>query len=261
MTITISGTSGVTTPAVVFSGDSTTQTSAAVTTPNVQTFNSSGTWTKPSGGFSMCLIQLWGGGGGAGRVSSNSGYYTNNAGSGGGGAYNEIVVPLSYLASSVSITVGSGGAGATTAAYGASGGDSSVPFATAYNGKTSISANGGSGGSGGSGGFQLVCGTGGFPSGIGLPNEGMGFAYTDIYGGNNGGPYNGFYGGGGGGGGSSVFGGGGGGGGTSGRAGNGGLTQATPTSGAQPGGGGGASTSLNVTGGSGGAGQVVITCW
>jgi hypothetical protein len=53
---------------------------------NVQTFNSTGTWTKPSGGQTMARVQIWGGGGGGSRN-----------GGGGGGAYQEVTVPLSQL--------------------------------------------------------------------------------------------------------------------------------------------------------------------
>jgi hypothetical protein len=36
-------------------------------TSNVQTFSSTGTWTKAPGNFSMVRVQMWGGGGGRGR--------------------------------------------------------------------------------------------------------------------------------------------------------------------------------------------------
>ena len=121
MAITTSGTS------ITFN-DSTTQTTA-YQAPNVQTFNSSGTWTKPTG-YSMARIDIWAGGGGGNRSGSN-----NATGSGGGGGYATVTVPISYLGSSVSITVGSGGAGGTTNnAAAASGGTSSVPLTTAWNG-------------------------------------------------------------------------------------------------------------------------------
>mgnify|MGYP003343645450 CR=1 FL=1 len=77
MAITTSGTS------ITFN-DSTTQTTA-YQAPNVQTFNSSGTWTKPTG-YSMARIDIWAGGGGGNRSGSN-----NATGSGGGGAgYNTV---------------------------------------------------------------------------------------------------------------------------------------------------------------------------
>lgn len=106
---------------------------------NVQTFNSTGVWTKPGNGQTMARIQVWGGGGGGGR------YYSGvPPTSGAGGGYMEITVPLSYLAATVTAVVGSGGAGATTSAqYGGAGGSSSFPLSTSVNGLTSITATGG----------------------------------------------------------------------------------------------------------------------
>jgi hypothetical protein len=71
-------------------------------TVDVQTFNSTGTWTKPSGGQTMAYIRVWGGGGGG----------HNYIWAGGGGGYNEVIVPLSYLAATATATIGAGGAGA-----------------------------------------------------------------------------------------------------------------------------------------------------
>ena len=89
----------------------------AIAPVDVATFNSSGTWTKPTGGQTMAEIQVWGAGGGGGNRTGG-----NIGGGGGGGGYNTAIVPLSYLASSVSITVGTGGAAEST------GGTSSVPL-------------------------------------------------------------------------------------------------------------------------------------
>ena len=125
--------------------------------PNVQQFDSSGTWTKPTG-YSMAFIQVWAGGGGGGKSAS-----ANDTSGGGGGEYSQFTVPLSYLASSVSITVGTGGAGSTTAGnfYGATGGNSSVPLATAFGGVSTVIAYGGTGGANtnfgpGSGGGTII---------------------------------------------------------------------------------------------------------
>jgi hypothetical protein len=108
---------------------------------NTQTFDSSGTWTKPSAG-NQARIQVWGGGGGGGRANSGGGVGSG----GGGGAYNEITVPLSYLAASVSITVGAGGAGATSQGIGGAGGRTFVPIANYPNGSIDLNAFGGAGG-------------------------------------------------------------------------------------------------------------------
>jgi len=209
------------------------------------TFNSSGTWTKPSGGQTMALIQVWGGGGGGGNY--NGGGY--GAG-GGGGGYNEVTVPISYLASSVSITVGTGGAAKSV------GGTSSVPLTTALpNGRSTIQAFGGGGadaiGSQAQGGSALSAGSiasAGSPScdfvGGGGGSGGQ-TGFSALYGGGGGGGADGSLAGG-----ASVYGGAGG---TGSSSGNGGA-------GTAPGGGGGGGLSNN-SGGAGAAGRVVITCW
>lgn len=265
---TATGSVKATATGVIFP-DSTTQATAAPASVDVQTFNSTATWTKPSGGYRMARIQVWGGGGGGARAST-----ANAAPPGGGGAYNEVTVPLSYLAASFTATVGSGGAGATSTNSGATGGQSSVPLATAVNGRTTIDAYGGGGGgvgggSGGGGGGQLSAGLSGLvgtpgspiiyvsggPFGIGSDNSAMAAG--------------GFWNGGGGGGSSaydganSIFGGGGGAstGRTAGTSLYGGAGGTNSANGTQPGGGGGSSTTANVNGGNGGAGRIIITCW
>jgi len=243
----------------ILTSNGTTWTSAASAgagAADVQTFTSTGTWTKPSG-KSMAKIQLWGGGGGG----------TGNGG-GGGGAYNEVTVPISYLAATVTATVG--GFGAAGGTNGSPGGTSSFALATAVNGRSTISAYGGGGGnsSGGTGGGGGTLGTGGNGTGGGQGAGGLGGSIGFDQGGAGGQPTssNGefrFWGGGGGGtntdncnAGGSTFGGGGGSGystpgyNTSLYGGAGGVNAA----GAAPGGGGG-------TGNAGGAGRIIVTSW
>lgn len=77
---------------------------------SVQTFTSSGTWTKPSG-ITKITITIIGGGAGGGGASNNYG-----AGSGGAGS---TVIKYAHNVSSIStatITIGSGGAGVLSAA-------------------------------------------------------------------------------------------------------------------------------------------------
>lgn len=260
------------TPASIISNGEAWVTSALA--PDVQTFNSSGTWIAPAG-KSMVRIQLWGGGGGGGRTS-----VCGNGGGGGGGGYNEIVCPISYLASSVSITVAAGGAGATSLT-GFAGGNSSVPLANFPGGATTILAYGGGAGShayqGGGGGGPAGAGvtqTPGaplLPSGndvVGIYYQGSGSTTVSCVG-NRTGVTGIFHGGGGGSGGGtlqaggSIYGGGGGNhsicGGVGGKSiygGNGGT--GAGGAGVQPGGGGGTN---GTTAGRGGAGRVVITSW
>lgn len=240
---------------------------------NVQQFDSTGTWTKPTGGYTMARIQVWGGGGGGGR-------YTGSAatGGGGGGAYNEITVPLSYLAASVTATVGAGGTGATATGNGAAGGTTSFALATAWGTISTLYAYGGGGGSGaagvfgGAGGGQLSAGTtaGALSGSPVIYASDNATVFAQLGAGGNGANSNGggnIFGGGGGGGGSfnggnSVYGGGGGAptGATAGvsvHGGNGGANAA----GTAPGGGGGSSSSANVNGSNGAAGRIIITCW
>jgi hypothetical protein len=228
------------------------QTAAYSPVVDVQTFDTSGTWTKPSSG-SMARIQVWGGGGGASRVSAGS-----SAG-GGGGGYNEITVPLSTLGTTISVTIGAGGAGRTGSnGSGLGGGNSSFgSVCLAFAGAGAVSSTGGGGGGplsaavGASGGqpkiqtasdislgdFFSARGAGGIFHGGG-GGQGIGLAGGSLYGGGGGGGSTGNAG-------QSLYGGNGGG--------NGG-------NGVQPGGGGG-NGAQNINGGNGADGRVIVTVW
>lgn len=230
------------------------QTWASASAPvDTQTFNATGTWTKPTAGQTMARIQVWGGGGGGARA--NPPYGSQNSG-GGGGGYTEITVPLSTLTSTVTATVGAGGTGRTgSSGSGTAGGTSSFgSYASTTGGAAGVYSSGGTPGN--------SIGGGPLSSGSTLVytiwngGEGQGDGTTIL------GPINVLYGGGGGnkgGGGStttggvSLFGG------SGGTGNNGGA-------GTAPGGGGGAGNQITsgdpaYNGGNGAAGRIVVTSW
>lgn len=139
-----------------------TQTGTVATTGDiraidVQTFTSSGTWTKPAGyaAGSRVYVQAWGAGGSGGRNSTAA-----NMGGGGGGGYAETWLTLSQFGATETITIGAGGVSRTGSNQtGAVGGTTTVG--------SLISAYGGGGGgtfsgtgivNGGGGGGMLSAG-------------------------------------------------------------------------------------------------------
>jgi hypothetical protein len=241
----------------VLTSNGTTWTSAApaAAAPVVNTFNSNGTWTKPSTG-TMARIQVWSGGGGGARVNTSE----RTAYGGGGGGYVELQVPLSTLGSTVSVTIGAGGAGRTgSTGNGVAGGASSF-------GSIAVVA-GGSGGQQGLSPTAVAIPNGGYPSTPGTvvwlqqANKhwvgggtstlvGNPFPMPEsIFGGGMGGAANGVSGSERGG---SVF---------AGEGGSrGGQGLGNGAAGTAPGGGGGGANTDN-NGGNGAAGRVVVTVW
>lgn len=296
------GGTGLTSPGSsgnVLTSDGTTWTSAAPAPSviNTQTFDSSGTWTKPSGysASSRVHIQAWGGGGSGSRNSTAS-----SINGGGGAGYRELWLTLSQLGATETITIGAGGASRTGSNQaGANGGNTTAgSLLTAYGGAGgSASANAGGGGGGPTGaasgtdpGTPLLMAQCGIiassnssasidyaktlvPAYQGAGGATRGSQSTDYSGGAGNvinGPMPGFVHGGGGGsssgnsGGESVYGGGGGGGGaTTGAPGGasvfGGAGGAAGTTGTAGSQPGGGGGGGTTTSGAGGAGRVIIT--
>jgi hypothetical protein len=220
---------------------------------DAQVFTASGTWTKPSG-VSIVYVELWGAGGGGGKG--------DGAGGGGGGAFRWGFIKASDLAASVSVTVGTGGAGRTgTNGAGGNGGSSSFAGLIAGGGGGGDAFYGGGGGGWLTSGSLGVVGTGYLEFGAGSGDRAENALWVGVSGGDqaqNGGGN--VYGGGGGGGrnnatvrsgGTSIFGGDGGdGGGANGNPGGDGVA---------PSGGGGAAAGADA--GDGARGEVRIYAW
>lgn len=262
---------------------------AALAVVNIQLFDTSGTWTKPSRG-TVAFVETWGAGGGGAAVGLTGS--SPCAAGGGGGAYNSRWINLADLANTVSVTVGAGG-GAVSAS-GATGNSGGSGGTTSFGGAVTAYGGGGGGANGGGGGGGGALSVGAIGSGStaalsGSPRVGAaGGSFGD--GGYGTSPNAGLeHGGGGGGnvgtavvaGASSVAGGGGGGagyrnpsstsaGGVTYFAGPGGAglssaTNASASDGVQPGGGGGGaivssagSAGTTVTSGAGGAGRCIV---
>lgn len=212
---------------------------------NYQEFLSSGTWTKPAGA-TYVYVEAIGGGGGA-RSAAFSG---DNCQGGGGGEFTSMIMRAADVTSTVTVTVGAGGAGGPIGGdTGSAGGDST--FGVYVTGR---------GGLRGGGGLVNEAFTG-LPGGGGNINNPGGAVYPQAAPGgapNQGGMRT-IYGGGGGAGitstartgGTSLYGG------------NGGnsIVSGAGQNGSQPGGGGGATGSSSFAAGSGGAGRVRVYSW
>lgn len=212
---------------------------------NVQTFDASGTWTKPATG-SMARIRVWGAGAGGSRQAT-----TTTSFGGGGGGYSEATVPLSSLGATETVTIGAGGVGRTaTAGIGTNGGTSTFGTLLGASGGIADASTAGYGGKTLASNLSVPTGTQAADT-INFWQGGIGFHTTDMRT-------------------QSVFGGGGGGGVVSSTIGLGGTSafggfggdgsRTTPNNGLAPGGGGGGSNN-SVNGGDGAAGRIVVTVW
>lgn len=220
-----------------------------------QSFDASGTWTKPTGygANSAVRIQAWGAGASGGRAGAGDG-----GGGGGGGACIERWMVLSELGATETVTIGAGGIAQTVDnSNGAAGGNTTFgALVTAYGGGGGGGNLAGGGGGGGGGGTLSAGGTSTSGSG---GDGGDGFFGEDDNGGGSGGNQDGgdsIYGGGGGSsgmnatpglrGGDTVWGGGGGSGGS-----ESGVSPGTGGNSVHGGGGGGGASDTGTPGGGG----------
>lgn len=199
---------------------------------NVEVFEASGTFDATQVPFSgdggrWVFVEMWGGGGGGGRGGSSSAY----ASGGGGGGYRSGWVDTASV-SSIAVTVGTGGAGATSlGSTGSAGGNSSFG---------SLMSVGGGNGGGSSSSFHAAGGGAGSGAGVGIEGQRGGAAGSGS---------------------SSPKGGDGGDAPRGGPGGQGGVSGVPATPGIVPGGGGAAGQGFASDGASAGAAGRVIVSW
>lgn len=146
-------------------GPSAAPTWTTVPSSDVQTFTSSGTWTKPTNAKFVMVECIGAGGGGSSGRRGASLTYRLGGGGGGGGAYKYQIFAAGDLDATVSVTIGAGGSGgaavttnSTNGNAGSAGGNTTFgSYLTAYGGG---GANGGNdtGQRGGHGGGALSIG-------------------------------------------------------------------------------------------------------
>ena len=132
---------------------------------SVQTFTSSGTWTRPTG-ITKVIVEVQGAGGSGSKLNGSS------ASPGAAGGYAKKLIDVSSISSST-VTIGTGGAAKTSDGNGNSGGSSSWA-----DGTNTITCTGGSGGSNST---SLTSTVGGSATGgdINIPGKDSNFARSN----------------------------------------------------------------------------------
>jgi hypothetical protein len=126
---------------------------------SVNSFGSSGTWTKPTNAKRV-RVQLWGGGGGGGGgARTASGTLGAGGGGGGSGSFVDVTFDASLLGTTETITIGSAGVGGASAATDSTNGGAGGAGGTTTFGSR-LTAFGGAAGGGGTQG-ATVAGAGG----------------------------------------------------------------------------------------------------
>lgn len=155
-------------------------------TKRIHTFTSSGTFELPAGVSGNVEVLVIGGGGGGGRLGGS-----NATGGGGGGGKDYSAAVALAAGESVAVTVGTGGAGATTSAPGSDGNDSVFKALTGPGGGggggLTVGNNGGCGGGGGTDGATGYAGGVGSAGGDGGAGSGDASTLANRAGGGGGG--------------------------------------------------------------------------
>jgi hypothetical protein len=105
---------------------------------DVQTFTSSGTWTKP-GGATMVMVELISGGGGGSSGTKNAAASNRYSGSGGGSSgVTYFTFAASELSSTETVTVGAGGTGGASVTTDTTAGNMGTDGGTSIFGSTAL---------------------------------------------------------------------------------------------------------------------------